>query len=160
MRFWYFTPLVLVGVGFQYLLPQAWAGFRFIDVLLIITFHSVQGVPTRQAVFRGWFVGMVHDLALSPLYPLGVQSTAKMVTGLLANLVGRHFNVDQPAIQACCVIGLTMLNGLLVQGLFLIFGQVCPVQGLLPLLLGAAMTTLVNLLVGLVTIRLPVRNPD
>lgn len=157
MRFWYFIPLVLAGVGGQYLLPQAWAGFRFIDVLLIITFHSVQGVLTRQAVFRGWFVGLVHDLALSPLYPLGVQSTSKMITGLLANLVGRQFNVDQPAIQAVCLFGLTILNGLLVQGLFLIFGQVCPVQGFLPLLLSAAMTTLVNLIVGLVTIRLPAR---
>ena len=155
MKNWVFLLLLIGAAGLQYVLPQVWAPLRFMDFILILTFHTAIRSTKVQAVWRGWLAGMVHDLTLSPLYPLGIQATTKMAVGFVSCLAGRRINMDHPGIQSLFVFVLACANNLAVVALFIIFGQTCPAQSIIPLLLGAAVTACGNVVVRLLIIRPP-----
>jgi rod shape-determining protein MreD len=155
VKSWVFILWLAAAAGLQYVLPQVWAPLRFVDFILILTFHAAIRSTGTQAVWRGWLAGLVHDLTLSPLYPVGVQATAKMAAGLVSSLAGRRVNMDHPALQSLFVFVLAAANNFLVQLVFIIFGQTCPAQSFIPLLLGAAVTACGNVVVRLVIARPP-----
>lgn len=155
MKFWQFLVLSLVCTAVQYLLPQLWQPFMYLDFFLLLVFHTGRVSRTVPAIWRGFLAGLLQDLTLSGLYPVGLQAATKMIVGLLARWVGQRMNVDHLGLQSLIVFSLACLNNGLILFLFSIFGQTCPVQSYLPLLFGAACTALVNFPVWMATARSP-----
>ena len=144
MKLWQFLLLAILCLAIQYLLPQVWRPLLYIDFFLVFVFHASRAVSSTKSVWQGFLAGLLQDLALSGLYPLGLQAIAKMTVGLLANFAGRHLNMDHPGVQTLFVFGFACLNNGLVYFLFTIFGQTCPMQSFLAMLFGAACTALIN----------------
>lgn len=155
-----FVLALAVAAAGQFFLPQLWSTLAYLDFFLLVAFHTGRQTGANRAIGAGFIAGLIQDLLMTGSYPLGIQAIPKMITGGLAYLTGRNFNTDHPVIQAALVLGLSLLNHLLVIGLFVIFGQECPSGGLWPALFGAALTTLFNFPAGLLAaprrrIRLP-----
>ena len=129
------------------MLPQVWTPLRYIDFTLLLVFHSGRSSPPRRALCLGWLAGLAEDLTLSNLYPLGLQATTKMITGLLASVLTRFFNMEKLLFQTALIFILGFLNNCMVMGIFSIFGQTCPLQSWTDMTFSAAFTALVNIAV-------------
>ncbi|HQK89484.1 MAG TPA: hypothetical protein PLU25_17815, partial [Acidobacteriota bacterium] len=65
MKTWVFLLLLIVATGMQYVLPQVWAPLRFMDFILILTFHAATRSTPLQSVWRGWLAGLLSAVPIA-----------------------------------------------------------------------------------------------
>lgn len=148
-----FTGLLAASLALQYLLPQVWSPLLYIDFPLILVFQTSRRAGSMKGTLHGWSAGLGQDLLLSSAYPVGLQATTKMLVGVLSSQFTKNLNMDHPGIQSLMVFALTALNHFLTQAIFEVYGQKCPVSGILPILFCAAFTALANFPIWWITAR-------
>ena len=142
---WRFATFLFLTLLFQITLPQAWSVFSYCDLFILMAFQMGLRSRGTQALFYGFTIGLLQDLTLSSMFPVGIQALAKMNIAGLSCQLSRRMNFNSLLLQSGAVFLYSVLNLLLIAAFYIIFGKTSPLQSTLPILFSGAVNVVINI---------------